>query len=41
MKYKFVKDIKLIEQKLRTEQVEMKKKGVKYLSEEKALAKYL
>ncbi len=40
--YKLVKDIEMemVEKKLRTEQVEMKKKGTKYLSEEQALAKY-
>ncbi len=33
-----IKDV--IQKKLRDEQVEMKKKGIKYLSEEQALAKY-
>ena len=40
--YNLVKDIELelVERKLKQEEQEMKAKGIKYISEEKALAKY-
>ncbi len=40
--YNLVKDLELelVERRLRKEQEEMKRKGIKYLSEEEALAKY-
>lgn len=40
--YNLIKDLELelVERKLKKEEAEMKKKGLKYLSEEKALAKY-
>ena len=40
--YNLIKDLEmeLVERKLKKEEAEMKKKGTKYLSEEKALARY-
>ena len=40
--YNLVKDLELelVEKKLKKEEAEMKRKGIKYLSEEKALSRY-